>query len=171
MKHNNEGVSMWQRAVQLTILAAALIGVATPALANHSFGESDDIDRSWTGTITKMHFINPHSYMEVDVVGANGRKSNIHCEMRAATLLKRSGWSKEMFKVGARIEIDGHPHRTDANACYIENMKIGDAAKVNRNDQFQTRAVDTSKRPLRLRWPAKHQRRRGVEKRCSVLER
>jgi hypothetical protein len=151
MKHSSEGVSMSHRAVQLTILAVALVGLATPALAHHSFGEFQmNIERSWAGTITKMHFINPHSYMEVDVVDSSGKKSNIHCEMRAATLLKRSGWSKEMFKVGSRIEIEGHPHRTDPHACYIENMKIGDAAKVNRNDQFQTRAIDTSKRPLRL---------------------
>jgi hypothetical protein len=56
-----------------------------------------------------------------------------------------------MFKVGSRVEIEGHPHRTDAHACYIENLKIGDAPKLNRNDQFETSSkVDTSKRPLRL---------------------
>jgi TonB family protein len=54
-----------------------------------------------------------------------------------------------MFKVGSHIEVDGHPHRTDPNACYTEDFKLGDAPKMNRNDQFQTKALDTSKRPLR----------------------
>lgn len=134
-----------------TILAAALLGLAVPTLAHHSFGEFEmNVDRKWSGTLTKMHFINPHSYMEVDAVDEKGKKLKLHCEMRAATLLKRSGWSKEMFKVGSRIDIEGHPHRLDANACYIENFKLGDAPMVNRNDQFQTRQVDTSKRPARL---------------------
>ena len=34
----------------------------------------------------------------------------------------RSSWSPEMFKVGMHIEVDGHPHRTDPNACYTENF-------------------------------------------------
>jgi hypothetical protein len=109
-----------------------------------------NVPKHWSGTLTEMHLINPHSYMEIDAVDENGRKSHIRCEMRAATLLKRSGWTAEMFKVGSHIEIEGHPHRTDPNACYTENVKIGDAPTINRNDQFQTKAIDTSKRPLRL---------------------
>jgi hypothetical protein len=98
-----------------------------------------------------MHFINPHSYMEIDAVDEAGKKLHLRCEMRAATLLKRSGWSKEMFKYGAHVDIEGHPHRTDANACYIENFKMGDAPMINRNAQFETKTkVDTSKRPLKL---------------------
>ena len=138
--------------VRSIIVTATVVGLATPALAHHSFGEFQmDKPLKLTGTLTDMHLINPHSYMEIEVVDASGKKSHMRCEMRAATLLKRSGWSAEMFKVGSRVEIEGHPHRTDAQACYVENFKIGDAPTVNRNDQFESKArVDTSKRPLRL---------------------
>jgi hypothetical protein len=88
--------------------------------------------------------------MEIDAVDEYGKRSRMRCEMRAAGLMRRSGWSPEMFKVGMHIEVDGHPHRTDPNACYTENFKLGDAPMVNRNDQFQTKALDSSKRPLRL---------------------
>jgi hypothetical protein len=74
----------------------------------------------------------------------------MRCEMRAATLLRRSGWSKEMFVVGAPVTIQGFGHRYDEAACYIEDIAIGDAPAINRNDQFTTRAVDLSNRPLRL---------------------
>ena len=138
--------------VRSIIVTATVVGLATPALAHHSFGEFQmDKPLKLTGTLTDMHLINPHSYMEIEVVDASGKKSHMRCEMRAATLLKRSGWSAEMFKVGSRVEIEGHPHRTDAQACYVENFKIGDAPTVNRNDQFESKTrVDTSKRPLRL---------------------
>ena len=142
---------MSRRIMQLTVTAASLVGLAAAAMAHHSFGQFEmSKPLHVSGTLTEMHFINPHSYMEIEVVDSSGRKSRIRCEMRAATLLKRSGWSADMFKVGSHIEVDGHPHRTDANACYTENFKIGDAPMMNRNDQLQTRAVDTSKRPLRL---------------------
>jgi Family of unknown function (DUF6152) len=144
-------MSMSHKIVRSTIFAAALVGLGTPALAHHSFGEFQmNIPLNLSGTLTKMNLINPHSYMEIEVVDAKGKKSTMRCEMRAATLIKRSGWSKEMFKVGSRVEIEGHPHRTDPGACYIETFKIGDGPKMNRNDQIQTQAVDTSKRPLRL---------------------
>ncbi|MEO6078326.1 MAG: DUF6152 family protein [Steroidobacteraceae bacterium] len=142
---------MSHKIVWSTIFAATLVVLAAPALGHHSFGEFQiNVPLHMSGTLTKMNLINPHSYMEVDVVGANGKKSHMRCEMRAAMLLKRSGWTTDMFKVGQHVEIEGHPHRLDPSACYIETFKLGDAPSINRNDQFQTKTVDTSKRPLRL---------------------
>jgi uncharacterized protein DUF6152 len=142
---------MSDKTVRSTILVAAFMGLAAPVLAHHSFGQFEmNKPLHLSGTLTDMHFINPHSYMEVEVVDAKGKKAIIRCEMRAAVLLRRSGWTADMFKIGSHIEVDGHPHRTDANACYTEDFKLGDAPKMNRNDQFQTKAVDTSKRALKL---------------------
>ena len=133
-------------------VAAALVGLAAPAFAHHGFGLFQlDIDKKWSGTLVAMHLINPHSYMEIEVLDGNGKKLKMNCEMRAAALLRRSGWAPDMFKPGLHVEIEGHPHRTDPGACYIENFKLGDAPMMNRNDQFATKSkVDTSKRPLRL---------------------
>ncbi|MET0290776.1 MAG: DUF6152 family protein [Steroidobacteraceae bacterium] len=141
---------MSKKFAQSTVLAAVLGAITVPVLAHHSFGQFEmNIAKHWSGTLTDMRFINPHSYMEIDVVDEKGKKQHIRCEMRAAVLLRRSGWAPEMFKTGLHIEIDGHPHRTDPNACYTENFKLGDAPMRNRNDQFETKAVDTSKRPLK----------------------
>lgn len=143
---------MSSKLIRSAVVASTLLGLATPVLAHHGFGLFQlDIDRKWSGTLVKMNLINPHSYMEVEVIDANGKKQQMRCEMRAAALLRRSGWSPEMFKPGLHVEIEGHPHRTDPGACYIENFKLGDAPMINRNDQFQTKApVDTSKRPATL---------------------
>ena len=134
------------------LVSAALVGLAAPAFAHHGFGLFQlDIDKKWSGTLVAMHLINPHSYMEIEVLDGNGKKLKMNCEMRAAALLRRSGWAPDMFKPGLHVEIEGHPHRTDPGACYIENFKLGDAPMMNRNDQFATKSkVDTSKRPLRL---------------------
>ncbi len=141
---------MSHKIVRSTLFAAALGGLAAPALAHHSFGMFEmNKPLHLSGTLTEMHFINPHSYMEIEVVDEKGKKTTMRCEMRAAALLRRSGWSADMFTIGSHIEVDGHPHRTDPNACYTEDFKLGDAAKRNRNDQFETKAIDNSKRPLK----------------------
>ncbi|MDT8399501.1 MAG: DUF6152 family protein [Pseudomonadales bacterium] len=135
-----------------TALAAAIIAGSSPAWAHHGFGLFQmNADGEWSGTLVKMNLVNPHSYMELDVSGADGKPLRMRCEMRAATLIKRSGWSIDMFKVGAHVDIKGHPHRDDPGACYIESFSLDGSAEVNRNDQFSTNTpVDTSKRPLRL---------------------
>ncbi len=137
---------------RLAVTIAALAGLATPVLAHHGFGLFQlDIKKEWTGTLTKMNLINPHSYMELDVTQADGSIQHMRCEMRAATLIKRSGWSIDMFKVGSTVHIEGNPHRDDPGACYIENFSIDGGKMMNRNDQISSGApVDTSTRPLRL---------------------
>src|SRR5690606_14698871 len=58
---------------------------------------------------------------------------------------------EEMFVIGAPATVYGFGHRDDPNACYREDTKIGEAAQINRNDQFEHQTTsDFSNRPLRL---------------------
>jgi hypothetical protein len=135
-----------------TTLAAAVIAVCVvPAEAHHGPGLFQlQIDREWSGTLTGMHFVNPHSYMELEVIGEDGKPLAMRCEMRAATLMRRSGWSPEMFVVGSHVEIKGHPHRDDPGACYIESFTIGETT-IKRNDQLSVaEPTAPNDRPLRL---------------------
>jgi hypothetical protein len=138
--------------MRAAVAAVLFSGLVRPALAHHGFGLFQlDIKKEWSGTLTKMNLVNPHSYMELDAVDEDGNVLHMRCEMRAATLLQRSGWSTDMFKVGAHVEIEGNPHRDDPEACYIENFSIDDSELFNRNDQFlSNQPVDFSNRPLRL---------------------
>lgn len=137
--------------LRAAVASAALACLAAPAMAHHGFGLFQlDIKKEWDGTLTKMNLINPHSYMELDVTQADGKVQHMRCEMRAATLIKRSGWNADMFKVGSKVHIEGNPHRDDPGACYIENFSIDGGPQMNRNDQITTKKVDTSKRAARL---------------------
>jgi len=138
--------------LRVAVATASLACLAAPVMAHHGFGLFQlNIKKEWEGTLTKMNLVNPHSYMELDVVDENGKVLHMRCEMRAATLIRRSGWSSDMFKVGAHVKIEGNPHRDDPEACYIENFTLDNEITMNRNDQLSTGApVDTSDRPLRL---------------------
>lgn len=139
---------------RLAVAAATLLALAasTSALAHHGFGLFDRTKPvEIKGVIKGIDFVNPHSYLHLDVVDPDGKLIAMRCEMRAATLLRRSGWSQEMFVVGAQATVFGYGHRDDPAACYLEDITIGDAPKRNRNDQIEhTTSVDLSKRPKRL---------------------
>jgi hypothetical protein len=144
-------MTMKRKLLRSAVATAAFCTLAAPAFAHHGFGLFQlDIKKEWEGTLTKMNLVNPHSYMELDVVEANGNVLHMRCEMRAATLIRRSGWSTDMFKVGAHVKIEGNPHRDDPEACYIENFTLDNEITMNRNDQISLNEVDTSGRPLRL---------------------
>lgn len=137
-----------KRIVRL-VAAALALAAAAPSVAHHGFGLFDrSKEMTFSGVITDIDFVNPHSYLHFDVVSAGGQKIAMRCEMRAATLLRRSGWSKEMFVIGATATVYGFGHRSDPAACYLEDITIGEAPSINRNDQFTTSAVDAA-RPLR----------------------
>ncbi|HEX7079453.1 MAG TPA: DUF6152 family protein [Gammaproteobacteria bacterium] len=148
--------STWARARHARLLSAAAaavaLGASATALAHHGIGR---FDRSkpveFTGVITGIDFVNPHSYLHFDAPTDDGGTISMRCEMRAATLLRRSGWSKEMFVVGAPVTVYGFAHRDDPSSCYLEDVKIGDAPEINRNDQFEiSSTLDLSDRAPRL---------------------
>jgi hypothetical protein len=141
-----------RRAGALAAAAAlAALGASGSALAHHGFGRFDRSKQvEFTGTITRIEFVNPHSYLHFDTVGPDGNTIAMRCEMRAATLLRRSGWSAEMFVIGAQVTVYGYAHRDDPASCYLEDVKIGEAPELNRNDQLSKAPVDVSDRPLRL---------------------
>ena len=124
---------------------------AGTALAHHGFGlfQMDKV-ADYSGTLTRFELVNPHSYLYFDAVGTDGKPFAMRCEMRAATLIKRSGWKTDEFLAGRHIDFHGHPHRDDPHSCYLESVTIGGTA-IDRNAQFTSSTpVDTSKRPLHL---------------------
>jgi hypothetical protein len=136
-----------------TALATVTALLCAAAQAHHGTGLFEvGEDVTWNGVLTEMELVNPHSYMHFEITGADGQPFAMRCEMRAAMLIRRSGWELDMFVPGSTVEIKGHPHRTDPHACYLESFTLGDAAELGRNDQLSSAepvAVPTD-RPLRL---------------------
>lgn len=131
----------------MAVLAASI--AATPALAHHGFGRFDmSAEMEVQGTITRIDFVNPHAWLYLDAAQADGSTIPMRCEMRAAMVLRRSGWSEDMFVIGAPVTIHGRPHRDDPGSCYLETLTVGDAPTVERYDQLAAAIVD-AERPAR----------------------
>jgi hypothetical protein len=133
------------------VIAMAAIAATSSAHAHHGFGRIDPTKNvTLEGTLTGIDFVNPHAYLYFDAVGADGKTLKMRCEMRAATVLRRSGWSPEMFVPGSHVTVDGHPHRDDPASCYVEDLKIGDGPALVRYQQLTT-ATPAARgvRPLR----------------------
>ncbi|HVQ14528.1 MAG TPA: DUF6152 family protein [Vicinamibacterales bacterium] len=137
------------------VLVAALLTVPVlveRADAHHGAGRYDTRKKvEFAGRLTRLDFVNPHSYVYFDVVGDDGKVIAMKCEMRSATTLRRSGWSPEMFVRGAAIKVTGSAHRDDPTACSVDTLTLGDKPTLERYQQLSdAKSVDRTKRPFRL---------------------
>ena len=126
--------------------------VAATASAHHGIANFDlNKDISISGSVSKLAFVNPHSWLYVSVVGADGKATEWQCEMRAATVLRRSGWSEAMFTAGTAVKITGSPDRNQPNTCYLGTITFADGTSMDRYGQRQKAAVAVAaNRPERL---------------------
>jgi hypothetical protein len=134
-------------------LFAAAVLVAAPAGAHHGIGTFDTrAEITIAGVVTRVDFINPHSWLYLDVTGSDGQTAAWRCEMRSATTLRRSGWTPEMFEQGERVTITGSPDRNDPNSCYLSTVVFADGSSADRYGQISTAPAprSTAERPARL---------------------
>ena len=121
------------------LTSVVLLVLVVPAAAHHGGGTFDGSrELRLTGTFTGLDLINPHSWIYFDVTGSDGTVTKYRCEMRAATVLRRSGWRPEMFKKGERLTVEGSPDRNDPTSCYLNTIVFADGKRVDRYGQLTT---------------------------------
>src|SRR5215471_11472861 len=94
---------------QKLVFSAAFILVlaAVPIFAHHSFAAEFDADKpvSLTGSVTKLEWMNPHTWFYIDVKDEAGKVTNWAVEMGSPNGLMRAGWSRNSMKVGDVVTV------------------------------------------------------------------
>jgi hypothetical protein len=82
---------------------------ATPLLAHHSFAAEFDNKQpiQVKGVVTKLDWMNPHTWVYVDVTDEAGAVQKWQFETGAPNELVRRGWKMNDLKVGDHVSIDG----------------------------------------------------------------
>jgi hypothetical protein len=119
------------------IFVAAVAG-ATPAFAHHGAGTFQlNQTVSFPGAkLTKVEFLNPHGWLYFETTGKDGKVQKHRCEMRSAHVLRRSGWSPELFKSGEKVDITASPDSADVASCYLQTIVFANGSRMDRYGQY-----------------------------------
>jgi len=101
---------MGQSQLNALLIATVFAAAAVPAAAHHSGNMFDDKKEvTLTGVVKEFQYTNPHSWLLVDVKGADGTVTTWGFEAEGPSSLTRAGIHLKDFAPGMVITITGHP--------------------------------------------------------------
>lgn len=115
--------------------AAALAGAAVlnaPGFAHHAFASEFDSSKPLViaGTVTKARFVNPHSWIYIDVKDASGKVTNWGFEFGTPSSLRTKGITREQVVSGTPVRIAGFRAKNGGAFGYATTLVFKDGHKV-----------------------------------------
>ena len=108
-----------------------VLAIAGPVSAHHSVQSQFDIHKtvSISGVVAKMEWINPHSYLTVNVKDADGKIQKWAFELGGSGALRRAGLSRADrggIKAGDQVTVTALAARDGSNSGFLQELKISD---------------------------------------------
>ena len=99
---------------------AAAIAWLLPAWGHHSHGNYRMTEYTpLTGVVKEMHWLNPHTWIYLEVSGEDGEVNLWAMEGGSPNSLVKHGWSKDDVKIGDKISVRCHRLRDGSNGCLL----------------------------------------------------
>jgi len=124
--------------VKWVVSVALVLGVVGSAAvsAHHSVQAEFAVDGKVTvsGTVAKIEFLNPHSYLTINVKDASGKITKWGFELGAVAKLRKAGFSRADqggLKPGDEVTATALPARNGSNNGYLVHLHVADGRDFN----------------------------------------
>ena len=116
----------------LGLVAVDLLLAGAPAVAHHAFAAEFDISRpiALRGMVTKMEWINPHSWIHIDVKDPAGTVTSWMIEGGSPNSLLRLGFTMNALTYGMEIAVEGYQAKDGTNKGVGKSLTFADGRKL-----------------------------------------
>ncbi len=119
---------MRTKAIVGAVVGVGLLVGAVPLVAHHAFSAEFDADRPvhFQGTVTKVEWINPHTWIHMDITQDDGSTERWMIEGGNPHNLFRRGFKKEVITVGMEIVVDGYGSKDGTRRANGRDLTLPD---------------------------------------------
>jgi hypothetical protein len=124
---------MHDKLLKIILSAGVLMAAALPLAAHHSFSAEFDATKQITldGKVVAMEWVNPHSWLTIDVPKPDGTVERWHIEGGSPSVLLRLGWNRNSLPPGTRIKVIAFQAKDGQFRGSSRDIEFPDGRKMN----------------------------------------
>jgi hypothetical protein len=120
------------RLIRVVAAVAFSLCAAAPLLGHHSFSAEFDANKpvQLRGTVAKVEWINPHTWIHIDVKEPDGTTTRWMIEGGTPNTLLRRGLTRDSLPIGTEILVDGYRAKNGSNRANGRDVMFPDGRKL-----------------------------------------
>ena len=117
----------------VAIVLCVGISVTVPLLSHHAFSSEFDANKpvKLKGTVSRIEWINPHTWIHVDVKETDGKITKWMIEGGSPNALIRRGVTAQLLKVGMDVMVDGYQAKDGSPRANGRDITLADGRKLS----------------------------------------
>ena len=130
--HEQDTNEPWIEHESVLVTVIVALSVSSSVRAHHSFAAEFDANQPVTlkGTVVKMDWVNPHTWIHLDVKNPDGTVTRWMIEGGTPNTLVRRGFTKKSLEAGTEITIEGYRAKNGANRANGADMILPDGKRL-----------------------------------------
>jgi hypothetical protein len=138
---------MHSKLIRVVTAAGVLMAMVVPLSAHHSFSAEFDSNKQVTleGKVVMMEWVNPHSWLHIDVTQPDGSVVRWKIEGGSPSVLFRKGWNRDSLPAGTKVKVVGFQAKDGSFRASSRDLQFPDGRRMDLGGSSNEKDSTTTK--------------------------